>query len=81
MKQTMTTYAVQQLDALVRQAAAKNLYNQIAAKINMKNPNGKQVPVASVKRWLHPDPAQRTQPLFETGLLLIEVGREIKEGK
>jgi hypothetical protein len=30
-------------------------------------------------RWLHQDPAKRTEPLLGTGLLLIEVGNKIIE--
>jgi hypothetical protein len=37
---------------------------------------GRQIHRENLDRWLHIDPAKRTQPLFGVGLLLVEIGDE-----
>lgn len=39
---------------------------------------GSKVHRQLVEKWLHPDPAKRTQPRFGVGLLLMKVRDEIK---
>lgn len=38
---------------------------------------GKKIVRQLVATWLHHDPKQRKQPLFGTGLVLVEVGNEL----
>src|SRR5262245_16503908 len=40
----------------------------------------RQVTYPTVSKWLHPDPALRSMLDFETGLVLLEIWKEIKNG-
>lgn len=38
---------------------------------------GVEVHHPTMIRWLHPDPAKRTEPLLESGLVLIEIAADL----
>jgi len=43
----------------------------------LKRRTGKTVDLSTVWSWLHTNPKKRTMPTLGTGLLLMEIGKEV----
>lgn len=71
-----TKVANQKLEPLIRLVhGRRGLVGEVQARLTRRT--RKQWRYENLSRWLHPDPARRTQPLFGVGLLLVEIGEEL----
>jgi hypothetical protein len=55
------------------------LLSEIALRMTQRT--GRTWRLQTLSQWLNHDPAKRHQPSFGAGLLLLEVGRELINGK